>query len=176
MKANNIRNSLKNMKISKNLPQFENYPTLFAIAGEFEAGFLLAKDGEIEIVDKLKLNPREEAKEKQGFITKSRGTELGAVSHHERYLKDLSKRFARFFSQKIKDLVDTKKIEDICLIAPKYAARTLLKNMHKKDHEKVHLVIYGTHTKDSAKNILELYREELAEANRYITRKEEFVL
>lgn len=157
------------MKISQNLPQFENYPTLFAVAGEFEAGFLLAKDGEIENIDKLKLNPREEAKEKQGFINKSRGAELGAVSHHERYLKDLSRRFARNFSQRIKDLVDRKKVEDICLIAPKHTAKTLSENMCRRDYGKLHLVIYGMHTRDSEKAILELYKEELAKANHYIT-------
>ena len=72
------------MKISRTLPQFENYPTLFVVSGEFDARLILASNGQAEEIVRFSMNPREEAKEKQGFISKSGGKSLGAVSHHER--------------------------------------------------------------------------------------------
>lgn len=73
-------------RISRNLPQFEKYPTLFITSGEFDARFYIALDGTINEEKRIRMNPREEAREKQGMIKESHGKELGAFSHHGKYM------------------------------------------------------------------------------------------
>jgi hypothetical protein len=69
------------MKIPKQLPQFEK-PALFISAGEYEAKFYIAQNGILEKTAHIKMPPRKEAKEKQGFIGKRAAKkDLASVSH-----------------------------------------------------------------------------------------------
>ena len=156
------------MKISKTLPQFEGYPALFVISGEFEARLVLAKDGQVEELPGLGMNPREEAKEKQGFISKSGGKSLGAVSHHERYIEDLKKEFRKKLSSMVHDLAITKGLKEICVIAPKHAAGALRKDLGGVERSLLHLTIHGLHTRKPVNEIIELYKNEIDKANHYI--------
>lgn len=157
------------MKISNTLPQFDDYPVLFIVSGEFEARFILAKSGGSQELPSLLLNPREEAKEKQGFISKTGGKSLGAVSHHERYMEDLKRKFRKELSETVAEIADQEKIREICVIAPKHAAAQLRQELREKDRSLVYLTIYGLHTRQTADRILGLYKNELDVVSHYIT-------
>jgi hypothetical protein len=157
------------MKISNTLPQFDDYPVLFIVSGEFESRFIIAKNGVLKELQALLLNPREEAKEKQGFISKTGGKSLGAVSHHERYMEDLKKRFRKELSELVSEISDREKIREICVIAPKHAANQLKQELREKDRSLIHLTMHGLHTRQPIDKILELYKNELGIANNFIT-------
>lgn len=156
------------MKISQTLPQFENYPTLFVVSGEFDARLILASNGQAEEIVRLSMNPREEAKEKQGFISKSGGKSLGAVSHHERYIEDLKKEFRKELSRMVGDIASNKVVREICIIASKYAANALKESLEESEKSLIHLTIYGLHTRKPVDRVLELYKNEIEKANHYI--------
>src|SRR5689334_10697581 len=84
------------MKISNKFPQFERFPALFIACGEYEAKLYLADNGNVDLIDSIKKNPKDEAKEKQAFVGKKSGM-FGpvAVSHRGAYREDLKKKFAR---------------------------------------------------------------------------------
>lgn len=161
------------MKISNTLPQFDGYPTLFVVSGEYEAAFIVAKNGLTEEYPKLELNPRVEAMEKQAFIDKSGGTGTGAVSHQERYMEDLKITFQKKLAETISDIAGKEKIKEICIIAPRHAASSFKKALAEEDRRLVHLTIYGIHTRKTTKDIMELYNRELVKANHYITQHQE---
>ncbi len=78
------------MKIPKQLPQFEK-PALFISAGEYEAKFYIAQNGILEKTAHIKMPPRKEAKEKQGFIGKRAAKKTLLQSHTKAATLKISK-------------------------------------------------------------------------------------
>lgn len=148
------------MKIPKNLPQFEKFPALFVASGEYEAKFYLAFNGLLELKKSIKMPPREEAKEKQGFITSSKGPAgLGAVGHHGRYIEDLKKKFARKIHAVIHDLLAEFRSQEIHFFAPRYVFERAVKKLDKAERKKVRLVINKEFTKTSPLGMLKVLQE-----------------
>lgn len=156
------------MHIPKKFSQFENYPTLFVVSGEYEALFYLAQNSTLKKVRELKLNPREEAKEKQGFVGKKGGMQdLSSVSHHERYLKELKKKFHHQLDFLTTNLRQTYSVREINLLAPKHGAQMILKNFSPANKKRLYFTIYGTHTKKTPVEILELFSQEISKMHEF---------
>lgn len=149
------------MQITNKLNQFKAYPTLFIVTGDFEAHLHLAQNGTFEQIDSVILHPREEAKEKQGFIHASKGALLGAVSHRENYREDLKVKFSKQLNHKVFDIIHSRQIKDICLFAPKHSANMLKNNFRDEIKRKLHAIIYGEYTKLKAEDLIKLYERQM---------------
>ncbi len=144
------------MKIPGQLPQFENYPTLFITSGEYEADFFLALNGVLELKEQIKMPSREEAKEKQSFVNESRGYELGATSHLERYHEDLKKKFQKKFHALTHDfLADYLNMQEIYIFAPAFVVANLEKGLSKPELKKIRMKFFKEEIKE---NPLEMIR------------------
>lgn len=167
------------MKISKTLPQFENSPALFLVSGEYEAHFYVAKDGIIEEKKSIKHSPRENAKEKQGFITASHGPSgIGAVSHHGAYVEDLKRKFIKEVHQAIDDLVIDEKIKNIYFFAPRYVDQRLFKEIPHYEQVKIKMEFHGEYIHENPMKIIRLFQEELEKGRPKIiyTKEEQKIL
>lgn len=151
----------KVMKIPNTLPRFERYPTLLLVSGDFETHLYLASDGQLTAVGSVALNPREEAKEKQGFISRSHGQDLGAVSHHERYMEELKVRMRAAIRQAVDIAAGKYSLKEICLIAPRHSADAIAKSLSKPMQKKLAVRIYGNYTKKHPLEALRLMTEEM---------------
>lgn len=169
------------MKIPKNLPQFEKSPTLFLVSGEFEARFLVARNGEIAQTESFAFNPREEAKEKQAFVGKKGGMQsLSAVSHHGRYIEDLKEKSLK----KIRDITDdiSRKefVDKIQIFAPAQTKKRILNKLSQESKEKVDQVFTGHYLKESPLFFLEMIEKSIAKkrasAHIHITKEEKKII
>lgn len=149
------------MKIPNTLPRFEKQPTLLVVSGDFETHLYLASDGQLTAIGSVALNPREEAKEKQGFISRTHGQELGAVSHHERYLEDLKIRMHAAIRQAVDIAAGKYSIKEICLAAPRHSADAIAKGLSKEAQRKLAARIYGNYTKKHPLEVLQIISDEL---------------
>lgn len=148
------------MQIPKNLPQFEKKPALFVASGEYEAKFYLALNGLLELKNAIKMPPREEAREKQGFITSSEAPAgFGAVGHHGRYVEDLKKKFARHIHSAIHDLLAQYKPQEIHFFAPRYVFDRAVEKLDKAERKKVKLVVNKEYTKTSPLEMLKILQK-----------------
>ncbi len=153
------------MQIPKNLPQFENRPALFVASGEYEAKFYLAFYGALNLKEEVKMPPREEAREKQGFITyaaKPGGT--GAVGHHGAYVEDLKKKFARKVHAVTHDMLAQFKPQEIYLFTPRFVAERLIEKLDKAEQKKIKMIIGKEYTKVSPLVMLRVFEKEEKEA------------
>lgn len=156
------------MQISQKLPQFKNYPVLFLATGEFDARFYIALDGEITEERRIKMPPREEAREKQIFVSKTEGKSLGAVSHRERYIEDLKKKFQKKVHQAIHDFIAEYKLREIYIFSPEHSIDNILKGLDKSEKKKVRMKFCREITKI---NPLEMIREFWEESQKAMEEK-----
>lgn len=148
------------MKISKQFPQFAK-PALFVSAGEYEAKFYVAHRGELKLVRKMEMPPREEAKEKQGFIGKKTARPgLAAVSHRGRYVEDLKGKFKRKVHDVIHDILAEYKLKEIYVFAPKYVFSRIEGALSKSERKKIRMRFFEEDTKFNALNMVVRFWEE----------------
>ncbi len=152
------------MQISKKLPQFENYPVLFVASGEFDARFYIALDGEITEERRIKMPPREEAREKQEFIKESKGKDVGATSHRERYIEDLKKKFQKKVHRAIHEFIAEYKLQEIYIFSPEYALEKELGSLDKSERKKVRMKFSSEITKISPIEMIREFWEESQKA------------
>ena len=146
------------MKISHKLPQFENSPALFITSGEYEAEFYLALDGTLERKVKIKMPPREEAKEKQAFVgVKSGRFGLAAVSHRGAYIEDLKRKFQKKVHGVIHDLLAQYKMKEIYLFSPRYSAKRIMDGLDKSERKKVRMEFFDEYIKVSPLKMIEIF-------------------
>ena len=126
------------MQIPKKLPQFNKYPALFISSGEYESSLYLALNGKLMLEKSIKMAPREEAKEKQGFIGMKGGRYgLAAVSHHGAYVEDLKKKFKTSVHTAVHDILAAQNIKEIFIFAPTYVSRRIMDGLDKSEQKKV---------------------------------------
>lgn len=150
------------MKISNKFFQFENYPGLFITSGEYEAHFYLAFKGNLKLINKIKMPPRENAKEKQGFIGK-RGTmqNLAAVSHRENYLQELKSKFSKKIHEVIHSILAEYKLEEIYIFAPKFVTKRIMNDLDKTEQKKIRMQFYKEYTKENPIKLIEIFQREI---------------
>ncbi len=98
------------MKISENLPQFDNGESLLIASGDFEADFYLASKGEINKVDSF-LVERRNAEIPVGFVAAESGNikTLKKFRHSE---------FVEEFKKHLSALLAKQPVKEIFLFAP----------------------------------------------------------
>lgn len=148
-------------QIPQNLPQFEK-PALFVSSGEYEANFYLVFMGKMARKEQIKMPPREEAKEKQGFVGKKGGMKsLSAVSHHGAYIEDLKKKFQKQVHAKIHDFIAEFKLEEIYLFAPRYVSKRIIDGLDKSEQKKVRMKFFGEYIKENPLSLIKKFQEEI---------------
>jgi len=154
------------MKIPQNLLEhFKNKIALLLVSGEFECKFFVIKNGEIAEQTALILNPREQAKEKQGYIHKASGAnDLGAVSHHGAYILELKNKFYKELGEKVENLIQNEKIDELHIFIPKYAKNKIVEKFPKSALNKICDIYLGEFTKKSPIKILDIITEKIQEA------------
>lgn len=149
------------MQIPQNLPQFEVFPAVFLVSGQFESVFYLANKGQLNEINRIKMTPRDEAKEKQGFTGHKAGMfDLSSVSHQGRYLEDLKMKFTQKNRALIHDLILTHRPEEICLFAPRYVQNRILESLNKNEKSQVRMCFEGNHIKESPLEFLKKFQTE----------------
>lgn len=119
-------------------------------SGEYEARFYLAKNGEINLLTSLKMPPRQEAREKQGFITSSEAKAgLGAVGHKGRYIEDLKRKSAQKIKTVIRDIIAEHAPAEIHIFAPKHVFARVIEKLNKSEKKKIGLAVSKEFTKFS---------------------------
>lgn len=131
-------------QIPKNLPQFEKYPTLFITSGEFDARFFLALNGIINEEKRIRMNPKEES----------------AVSHHERYIEDLKKKFQKKVHFAIHDFIATYKLKEIYIFAPQYVTNMIMAGLDKSEQKKIKMKFFEELTKYNALQMVRIFWNE----------------
>lgn len=150
------------MKIPQQLPQFKGRPTVLAVCGDFEARFYLAKDGDLAETEAIEMSMRDDAKEKQVFIDAHVGKQsLGAVSHHDRYLEDLKRKFRKRFVEELGTAVSRSKASDIYFLCPTHASTLLTDSLPESLRNKIKRKIEGSFTKEHPVRILELIQADI---------------
>lgn len=160
------------MQIPKKLPQFEK-PALFIASGEYEASFWLAFHGMLVKKEQLRLNPREEAKEKQGYIFRSKGKELGATTHHERYREELKKKFQKRIHRLIHDFIAEYKLDELFLFAPNHIIQNILRGLEKTEQRKVRMKFGKEYTKKDPLKMLQEVEKEFQKSAKHLHRPDE---
>lgn len=150
------------MQISNKYPQFESFPALFITSGEYEAHFYIAFEGKLELEKKLKMPPRENAKEKQGFVGRKGGMQsLSAVSHHGQYVQELKMNFTRNIHKIIHDILSKYHLEEIYIFAPKFVAKRIIDGLDKSEQKKVRMQFYKEYTKNNPIDLIEKFQQEI---------------
>ena len=150
------------MKISKKLPQFDGEAALFMSCGEYEAHFYIAHKGELNETKILKMPPRVEAKEKQGFI-RQRGSRpnLASVSHGGRHVIDLRAKYSRLIRNIIHDFILEFKIREIYIFAPKYVMSRIINELPHKEKQTVRMQFYKEYIKENPIKLIEVFNNEI---------------
>jgi len=162
------------MKIPKKLPQFEGLPVIFVASGEYEARFYVAHKGEINLKESLKMEPREEAREKQAFTGHKAGMlDLSSVSHHGNYIEDLKMKFARSVHSIIHNLIAEYKLKEIYLFAPKYVITRILDGLGAEDKKKIRMQFYKEYTKDGPLKLVRIFNAEVEAVQRNVLQDSE---
>lgn len=150
------------MQISNKLPQFERFPALFVTSGDYEAHFYIASKGELERKETLKMAPRENAKEKQGFVGHKSGMKsLSAVSHRERYQQDLKMKFFHKVHAIIHGILAEYHLEEIYMFAPKHVINGIISGLDKAEQKKVRMRFYKEYTKNNPIDLIESFQKEI---------------
>lgn len=93
------------MRISKDLPQFNNKKTILILVSEKEAQFYAAGDGIIEKLSEIRISPTQYRESSRQFRAMVKGAKGGIFRTPSRYetakTKELHK-FLRLFSQILK--------------------------------------------------------------------------
>ena len=153
---------MRNMQISNKLPQFERFPALFITSGEYEAHFYIAFQGKLELKKVLKMPPREEAKEKQGFTGHKAGMQdLSSLSHKGKYIDDLKMRFARNVHAIVHDILANNDMEEIYVFAPKFVMVRILAGLDKNEQKKVRMQFYNEYTKNNPIELIKIFQKEI---------------
>ena len=159
------------MQISKKLPQFEKFPALFITSGEYEAHFFVALQGQLERKEVLKMSPRENAKEKQGFTGhKSDMQDLTSLSHRGQYIEDLKMKFARQVHAIIHNILAQQKTEEIYIFAPKFVLVRILAGLDKNEQKKVRMQFYKEYTKENPIKLIEIFQKEIEQMQKDVTK------
>ncbi len=117
------------MKLSKNLPQFEDEPTLIITAGWQDSKVYYAYQGEIVLNKKIKI-PRRKYSDREGYFeTRSNipGVPPKAGAVYERKKQHVRSEFLNKLNEHVKSLVDDYKIKEIYVFSSPEGIKTLKK-------------------------------------------------
>lgn len=150
------------MQISNKFAQFESFPALFITSGEYEAHFYIAFEGKLELKEKIKMPPRENAKEKQAFEGQRVGDKmLSSFTNRGRFIEDLKRKFIREIHSSIHNILSEEKLEEIYIFAPKYVARRIIDGLDKQEQKKVRMQFYKEYTKENPVKLIEVFQKEI---------------
>ncbi|EKE24963.1 MAG: hypothetical protein ACD_5C00342G0001 [uncultured bacterium] len=157
------------MQISNKFAQFESFPALFITSGEYEAHFYIAFDGKLELKEKIKMPPRENAKEKQAFEGQRVGDKiLSSFTNRGRFIEDLKKKFAREVHSKIHDILAEERLEEIYIFAPRYVTKRIINSLDKQEQKKVRMQFYKEYTKENPIKLIEIFQKEIEKIQKEI--------
>lgn len=152
------------MQISNIFSQFERFPALFITSGEYEAHFYLAFQGKLELINKIKMPPRKNAKEKQAFEGQRAGDRLlSSFTNRGRFIEDLKKKFAREIHNAIHNILAANKLEEIYIFAPKYVAKRIINGLDKQEQKKIRMQFYKEYTKENPIELIKIFQKEIEE-------------
>lgn len=129
----------------------------------------------MNLVETIKMPPREDAKEKQAFVGHKGGMQsLSAVSHHGQYMQELKLRFVRKVHTIITGILAEYKLEEIYIFAPKFVADRIIAGLDKSEQKKVRMQFYKECTKSNPMNLIEEFQQEIDKIQKEIIQKPGF--
>lgn len=144
------------MKITRNLPQFENKNALLVVSGLHEAVFYIAKDGFLEKIGQFKLlNPK--YSDKEGFFVSAgygRVFETGSVLETDKI--ELRHKFLKEMDKILDDIVKRRGVTDIYIFSSDFLKNELTDLLPREDRKKIRLIFLGNYTHFHPFQILEM--------------------
>jgi hypothetical protein len=144
------------MKISEKLPQFADVPTLFVVAGDYEALFYKAFQGEVELTHTIKHIPREEILGKDdGFLTRSASMPgVGAVSAKGTRELSIRKKFYHEVAKFIEEAARYGNVGVIHFFAPHQVTKQVNQLLDAPTKKILKEELEGNFTKESPTDII----------------------
>ncbi len=135
------------MKITRDLPQFQNQKALIVVTGLHEADFYIAKNGRIEKIGEFKLLYPHYSDKEGFFETAGHGRVLESGSVLETNKVEIRHRFLKEMDKILDDIIKRKGITDIYIFTPSTIKDELKKLLPKDDRKKIKHAFEGNFTK-----------------------------
>jgi len=117
------------MKISENLPQFNNQKALFIVAGKQEAVFYFVADSQAEELKRIRLHKPKYSDKEGYFQRKGRGRIFGSGSVLETKNRKLRKDFIKELNNNLQDILGKRDVEEIYLFSPSHMMKSIKKSL-----------------------------------------------
>ena len=147
------------MRLSKNLPQFKNKPTLIVVSAWQSGRVFYALDGEIAEIDKLVV-PDHKYSDKEGFFaTRVRNgiSTSGSVLEKKKY--HIRNEFLSQFIKRVGKLSDEFNIKDIYLFTPSRGVNDLNKKFSASMRKMVRGCYLGNYIKHGPSRLVEIIKK-----------------
>lgn len=154
------------MKITNKLPRFNIKKGLFIVTGKIEAQFHLAKEGEINEIDSIKIE-KPKYSDREGYFEsggKNSGGELEnykSGSVYEDKNEVIKRELISELKEKLKSIIKKYEFDSIYLFSPDYMIGDIKKSLNKNILSKIEKSYTGNFNKMHPFKLLEKIDEEI---------------
>ena len=150
----------KNMKISQNLPQFENKKVLFVVSGEQEALFYVLENGEIRAQDQFRIFQSKEQRDRNStFLRRGKGMIFGSGSVFESQRRKIREGFLKDLGKNINDIFKKQNIGEIFIFCPSQTKGYIQKLLSVSIKEKLKIIIQGNYIESHPFDLIKMIEQ-----------------
>lgn len=150
------------MKISQNLPQFENKKVLFVVSGEQEALFYVLENGEITAQDQSRIFQSKERRDRNRnstFLRRGKGMIFGSGSVFELQRRKIRERFLKDLGKNINDISTKQNIDEIFIFCPSQTKGYIQKLLSLSIKEKLKIIIQGNYIESHPFDLIKMIEQ-----------------
>lgn len=147
------------MQISENLPQFEDRPSLFIVAGDQTARFFHVYNGTIEALDSFKIENPTYSDREGHFKRRAHGETYGSGSVREEDDTSVKNEFWSSLVDTLKEIHAEHDVEEIGLFAPPHSIKETESHIPTKYRGKIEYRITGNYTHQHPLEVLETFEK-----------------
>ena len=151
------------MKIKKELPQFENNPSLLIVLGRQSAEFYLAKNGLIDKKNEINIETPRYSDREGRFEMRGQGQTYSSGAVYEDNKGEIRNRFLNKLKETTEQLNKETKIETVFIFSPDYNLKLAQDHLPQALQEKVRFTFDGNFKKTHPLKLLERIEEKIQE-------------
>ena len=153
------------MKISQNLPQFEDKNTLLVAMGNHHGIIYHALNGELEQIDELRVEAPEYS-DNEGSFRQGNANNISFGSVLEPKKQEYQERFSKEFAEKINEYFKSKPVDQIYLFYAKDMNHLIEKDWS-NDLKSITLIRFaGNHVSDAPTDLIKMIQKEMEEKSK----------
>lgn len=156
------------MKISENLPQFNNEVALLVVTGSEQGQLFLIKDGEAEILPEIHLREEKLNANRHGTYEGFAGNRNGSVlvgRSVEWSQNDDVKRFLRKLESSLAEIFAENEVSQIYLFSPSYISKEIFAQIPQDKTSLLEATFDGNYSDQHLFKLLEMIKEVRSEKN-----------